>query len=323
MSACTRCHFALEAEDLRCALCGLGVPHDDGAATATVRAEILRCTECGAAMAYSAQAGAPACAFCGAVTKLEALADPVDQARWKVPFAVDAATARAALTAWLGSRGFFRPSDLASASTVENLKPVWWPAWLFDARAEVHWTADSNAGAGRSAWAPHAGRCVLDFRRVGVSASRGLSDDECRWLLPGYDLATAVAMEQPGAAEPPGAIVERFDTQRSAARRRIAETIEATAAANVAERFVPGGRSRNVKVSVLVDGLSTERCALPAYVLAYRYRNGVYRVVVHGGDAQRVTGDAPLSWVKIAAVVLGAIALLAVVVAVVAASGGR
>ncbi|HEY0253471.1 MAG TPA: hypothetical protein VGC41_18180, partial [Kofleriaceae bacterium] len=75
MSDCTRCATPLEEGDLRCAVCALPLPPAPSAATKT-RAQILRCTECGAAIAYDANKQTPACGFCGATMKVEQPLDP-------------------------------------------------------------------------------------------------------------------------------------------------------------------------------------------------------------------------------------------------------
>jgi hypothetical protein len=61
---------------------------------------------------------------------------------------------------------------------------------------------------------------------------------------------------------------------------------------------------------------------MPAWVLAYRYRNTPYRAVVHGQRAL-VLGKAPYSRAKLALLVLGGIALLAIILAIVASVVGR
>jgi hypothetical protein len=262
------------------------------------RATIVRCDGCGAAVEYDATVQAPRCAFCGSVTHLETIEDPLEQAEAIVPFSVTPRQAQQALKAWLGKRGFFAPSTLASEAALESMKPLWWPAWIFEAEAEVSWTADSDAGAGRSRWAPHAGRTPMTFRQILVPASRGLTMRECEQLTPRFDLAA-----QSQGEPPPGARMERFDTQRSGARRRVAAAIESTALAAIQRDHVPGSRFRNAHVAVLLRGLVTRRYALPTYVLAYRYGGEVYRALVHGQDPAVVLGSSPVSGWKVAAVV--------------------
>jgi len=311
--ACGRCQGALDPEDLRCALCGLAVPEVEGSTGApdVARAEIVRCVNCGAAMAYDARVQAPACAFCGSVTRSERVDDPMEQASHALAFTVGPERAREVLRAWLSGRGIFAPADLATNATVDHLRPLWWPAWIFSALADVWWTADSDHGAHRSAWAPQNGRAAMRFEHLLVSASRGLSYEECARLAPGYDLQRAAPAEGLLSPTPPGGVVERFDVQRSAARRRILDALTAMAGAEVGSRYVPGSRVRNVRVSLLLQSLSTRRFALPAYVLAYRYEGRLYRAVVHGQNERVVLGESPTSVWRVLGVV--AAVLLAVV----------
>jgi hypothetical protein len=319
MALCGRCQGPLEPGDLRCAVCGLAAPETQHA-PAQQGVQVMRCTECGAAVSYSAEAQAPKCRFCGALTRLEQPADPVDQADWIIAFAVTPDQAQSALRRWMSTLGFFRPSDLARSATVEGLHPIWWAGWLVNANAHVSWAADSNADAWRSAWAPHAGQAQLPFRNLLVSASRGLSLDEAVELAPYFriDHAVPAAQQQQQALGPPGVTLEQFDTQRSAARRIITDSIAATAAEVLKRGTIPGSSFRNVHVAVLLHALETRRVALPSYVLVYRYNGRSYRAVVHGQDAACVTGKAPISWAKVAAVIGIAIAVIAIGIAVVA-----
>jgi hypothetical protein len=316
-SACTRCQTALEDGDLRCAICALPVPAPDAAARpgdGAPRARILRCRECGAAIAFSPAARAPHCGFCGATMAIEQPVDPVEAAQRRVLFAVDRVAAEAALRGWLGSRGWFAPRALAGDAVFESLTPLSWAAWLVNAEARVAWTADSDAGAQRSAWAPHAGEASLAFRDIVVPASRGLREVEARLLIPYYDLNRMVRIDRdvdgelpeavpgavPGAAPGalPGAMIERFDAQRSAARRHVQERIAALARVRIEPR-IPGRRYRNVHVACLLERQTTERIALPAWILAYRFRGQPYRAIVHGQRAEVVFGRSPVDWTKV------------------------
>lgn len=307
---CSRCESPLEIEDLRCAVCALPTPVlQPGETPDEVVAQILRCHGCGAAVRYSAEVQAPQCDFCKSVLEVETPEDPIEQAESYVDFAITEEQARAALKGWLGTMGFFRPSDLQSTAVVQGLKPLWWVGWMFDAEASVCWAADSNAGSGRSAWAPHSGRFEMEVDNVVVPASVGLSAKECRTLVPRYDMNRT----SPEPRAHSGATVEQFSVQRSAARKLISEALERVATAR-ARPHIPGSSVRNVHVSVLPSRLSTRHFAFPAFVLAYRYRDKLYRAVVHGQDPGCVIGDAPLSWAKIGAVVFAVLAVIGIVV---------
>lgn len=307
-TACHRCQCAIEPGDLRCAVCGLPVP-DEQQRTERPAARILRCENCGAAVSYTVEVQAPRCAFCDSVAHVEHPTDPVEQPRWIIPFQVSPEQAGQALKTWLSSLGFFRPSDLASSARLESLRPIWWVAWIFDARALISWTVDTNAGARRSQWAPHSGQNSMEFERILVSASRGLSQEETSNLTSFYDLT--VADER--FSGPPSALCEGFEVQRSAARQTISQAIETVARSRVTGA-IPGTSFRNLKLAVLLEGLRTHRFALPTYVSAYRYRGKLYRALVNGQNPSCTFGTAPYSIAKIALVIGGAIGALLLVV---------
>lgn len=314
---CSRCESPLEEGDLRCSVCALPVPAQV-TAVERARVQILRCTECGAAVGFDANKGAPACSFCGAVMKVEQPVDPIEVATRRAPLRVDRERATAALRAWLGSRGFFAPKSLKDEAVFESLHPLYWAAWAVDAKAAVSWTADSDEGARRSAWAPHAGQVTLTFDNIVVPASRGLRHDECAALVPHYDFGSLVPIDEGREDE---ALVESFDAQRSAARQQVTQGIEATAADRV-RQVIPGSKVRNVRVACLLERQATDRVALPAWVLAYRYRGSPYRAIVHGQSPSVVLGSSPTDWMKVAAVTLAIIALVAAIVVIVSIVSG-
>ena len=311
-STCARCESPVERSDLRCAVCGLPtpVPIDPTDAPESAVARIFRCHGCGAAMAYDASIGAPKCGFCRTVMELETPSDPIEEAEAFLPFRVDADTAREALRRWLGSLGWFRPPDLRHRAVLSEVEPLWWAGWTFDAHVRVSWAADSEVGAGRSAWAPHSGARSLQLSRVLVSASRGLTDEEVAALAPMYRLDTA----SPTPQGPPGSTVEQFAVQRSGARRTVVEALRRVAADHVTDD-VPGSRLRNLHVAVLPERLVTHRLAFPAWILAYRYGDRVYRAIVHGQDESCVHGDAPIAWARIATIAIVLVLVIAAIVA--------
>ncbi|MFY1827436.1 zinc ribbon domain-containing protein [Myxococcus fulvus] len=314
VTPCERCACELEVDDLRCPVCGLATPEPPRKQAVVERARVVRCDSCGASVEYSVEARAPRCDYCGAVTHVEMTVDPVEQAQGWLPFSVEPSVAGEALSRFLGRKAFFRPSGLAEEAALESMRPMWWPAWVFKAGVEVSWTADSDAGSRRSDWAPHAGRTHLDFSNILVAASRGLKMDECDQLTPHYRFDEAVGE----ARGPEGASVERFEATRSGARRKVFQAVERLASEHVqSSGDIPGRRYRNVRVAVALSSLRTTRWALPVYVLAYRYRDKPYRVLVHGQDAEVVFGESPISAWRVLGVALALLAaiLLAMLIA--------
>lgn len=306
--ACERCDSPVETGDLRCSVCAHAIREPE-TEIEKPRANVVRCDDCGACVAYDVNAAAPKCAFCGSVTHVESIEDPVEQAELALGFRVTPEKARDALSKWLGTRGFFCPSDLKQESSVANLEPLWWPAWVFDARVEVSWAADSNAGSRRSDWAPHSGMARDEYRNVLVSASRGLTEKEARQL----SASTVLSGKDEPETGPEGVVTELFDAQRSSARQRILSAVDVLARKSAAGR-IPGSVHRNLKVSTVLSGLRSRRVSVPTYVLAYRYRGKLYRALVHGQNPQTVIGSTPTSWLKVALVAAAVVTAVALVV---------
>ena len=295
---CTRCGTLIEAGDLRCAICGEPTSPTVGEVEVE-ETTLLRCTGCSAALSNDPDQAGGGCGFCGEPLELERSTDPLEVVETTLPFTVDAATAKRALQAWLSDQSFFQPSDLKATARLDSLRPLWWVAWCFDADALMSWAADSEVGSNQSAWAPHSGQVEMRFENVLVSASRGLSGEEATEIAVSYDLNSAV--ETPEV--PDGALREEFDVQRSAARARVQSSLRRVGAARLDLEEVPGSSCRNLHFEPLLRSLETRRLAFPAWVLAYRYRKVLYRVVISGQDAKCVRGKAPFSYAKLLLVI--------------------
>jgi len=316
---CGRCESPVETDDLRCPVCRHATPavaRPDGAEPSV---EILRCDGCGAAVSYDVRARAPKCAFCGSKTRIEVPEDPIEQTEFFLPFTIGRATAESAYRRWLGGLGWFRPRDLVAASSLESVKPLWWVGWVFDSNATVSWTADSNAGTRRAEWAPHAGETGIEYRNVVVSASRGLTFEETDHLVSSYDIDSACREPEGGGDT---AVIERFDVQRSSARQQVMAMIERVAEHRLKEGHIPGSRFRNLHVSVLLRRLVRRRFAFPSYVLAYRYKGKLYRIVLSGQDDARILGTAPYSTARILLAVFGGLLAVATLLTAIVALVG-
>ena len=237
---------------------------------------------------------------------LEEKADPVEQTERHLPFAFDRQAATDVYRQWLQQLGWFRPSNLASASRLESLHALWWVGWVVNADALITWTADSDAGAQRAKWAPHSGELRTAFNGLVIPASRGLTVHECTRLMPSYSLGTTSGDAQP---KDPEAVLERFELPRSAARSTILESIRRQAESEVQARQIPGQRFRNLHAAIQLRGLASRRVAFPAYVIAYRYRSRLFRTVISGQNPSCIIGNAPHSVAKVVLVI--ALALLA------------
>ena len=306
---CNRCDALLDEEDLFCANCGAEAPQRTAEAViagSEIATHSFQCDGCGASMSYDAHAQDLRCPFCGSQRMTSQKETRTLAAKTVVPFEIDAASAQRTLRQWLGS-SFWRPSDLAQQAVVEKLSQVFVPYWVFEAHTLTYWTGDSSQvpwGA-RGDWCPHFGHHRSRYAGVLVGASRALTPAETQQLCP-FDISRGVS-RQSIDLEP--FTTERFVVQRKYARplaRGSIESLERDACA----KFIPG-RSRNVKVNVRLEGLQSTPVLLPVWIMAYRYKDQVYRFLING-QSGRHHGQAPFSYWKLALILgaFGAVALL-------------
>jgi hypothetical protein len=320
LKKCSICGALVDEEDLFCANCGTEAPHREkklAPGPTTMWRHNFECRGCGASMSWDASAKALRCPFCGS-ERLDEKNDVRALAPQRViPFATGHERVSTILREWLG-RGFWRPGDLASEASIDEMKPVYVPYWVFEATTHTYWTADSSAtppGA-RGNWVPHFGEHHGRYVGVLIGASSALTPHETSAICL-FDLSQG---RPPEDVNLENAIVEQFRVQRKYARplaRQGLEDLEREACA----AYVPG-RHRNLKVNVRLENLASEPVLVPVWIMAYRYREKVYRFLING-QTGRAWGEAPLSWIKVAAAVLIALAVAGLIGLIAAVAGGR
>jgi DNA-directed RNA polymerase subunit RPC12/RpoP len=316
LTKCSVCGALLDEEDIFCANCGTEAPDRSATTQAATREAThnFRCQGCGASMSYDAKAGTLRCPFCGS-ERLEAQHDAQILApSGVIPFALDRQRAIGIMREFLG-RGFWRPNDLSQAAAIVTVTPVYVPYWVFRAKTHTYWTADTNrtpVGA-RGDWYPLTGEHRGVYDGVLVGASGALSPQETNLLCP-FDLATS---QKPEQVDLENVTVEQFTVMRKYARPLARTGLEQLEAQACRRNYVPG-TCRNMHVNMRIDDLSSEPLLLPVFIMAYRYREKVFRFLING-QSGKATGEAPTSATKIVLAILaagGAILLLLVLLGV-------
>jgi hypothetical protein len=319
LTKCEVCHSLLDEEDLFCANCGTEAPKRgeataESAGTSRVATHNFECDGCGASMSFDAREGNLRCPFCGSVDLKEQRDAKILAPRSVVPFRLSQDDAIAAMRSWLG-RGWFRPGDLSQQAAVVEMRPVYVPYWVFEAQTHTYWTADTSEtppGA-RGDWYPVAGEHRGSYAGVLVGASGALSPAETSQICP-FDISAGLPPEQ---VDLDNITVEQFAVPRKYARPLARAGVEQHEAETCQASYVPG-RARNVHVNVRIESLLGEPVLLPVWIMAYRYKDRVYRFLVNG-QMGRATGTAPHSLLKIG--VAAALAILAALAALAIAGG--
>ncbi len=334
LSKCTVCGALLDEEDLFCPNCGAEAPaptqptstHSQntpvGSTSANAPATHLStcnftCRGCGASMSYDASAQALRCPFCGS-EQLDKQPDAKEIAPdGVVPFVVTRDQAVATMRQWLG-QGFWRPGDLSTEAAVVKMAPVYVPYWVFDADTFTYWTADTNQtppGA-MANWYPVSGQHEGHYSGLLVGASGALTGAETGALCP-FDLSAAVP---PDKIDLQNSIFERFTVPRKYARPLASQGLESLES-QACEEIVPG-KCRNLNVNVRMMNLASRPLLVPVWIMAYRYRDQVFRFLANG-QTGKSAGQAPVSYRKIgAAVAIAAVVILLILLWLFAVGGG-
>lgn len=308
---CAVCQALVDVEDLFCANCGTEVPdhrQEGKGHRLAIEARNFQCRGCGASMNYDAHAQTLKCPFCGSVDLVADSSQGILAPEFVVPFAFDRAEAATRLRAFLGS-SFWHPGDLREGAQLTELRAVYIPFWVFGTRVSTFWTADTDQvpwGASAS-WYPITGHRTAEYADLWVPAGAGLAPTETTAILP-FDLSAAV---DPQTVDLADVTVEQVSVSRRYARPLAQQRLEELEIGAVAAE-TPGG-NRNVHVNCLMEGATSRSVLVPVHVLAYRYKDKLYRYVVNGQTGV-ATGSAPTSMAKVGGVV--GLVLLAIIIVI-------
>lgn len=289
----------------------------------------IRCESCGAITSYDDDKVSVKCAFCDSGHVVQEEDDPSVIAPASVlPFQINRAAALAAFKQWLKKR-WFKPGDLVKTWALEEIRGVYVPFWTFDSDTDSNWTAmagyhyyvtetytamedgkpvTKTRQVQHTRWEPAAGRYHQSFDDELVCASRGLEPSLVRKLYP-YD-TTKLLGYQPQFLAGWEAERYRIDLKEGWAigRQQMSEQIRAGCA-----RMIPGDTHKDLRVNTRFADVTFKHTLLPVWVAAYHYRKKLFNFLVNAQTGQ-VSGSAPISWIKVTALVLVIAAAIGVAV---------
>ncbi len=291
-------------------------PEPEAADVATVV-----CDSCGATVVFRGRLTSSECAYCDAPTQRR----DVHRAETRVPvdgvlpFRIERKTARIHLKAWIRGR-WFAPGDFMRRGAGGRFNGVYMPFWTFDTltsnryrgeRGEHYWvtvgTGDKKRRVRRTRWYPASGSFQRFFDDVLVCAATGLPMSRVRALEP-WPLELCVPFRNELLA---GFYAETYAKGLSHGFRAAKKRIDSAVRRDVGFRIGEDDQ-RIHSIHTRYNALTYKHLLLPVWLLAYRYRDKTYRVVVNAATGE-VQGERPYSWIKI---LLAVLAVLLVVGAV-------
>ncbi|WP_370285145.1 TFIIB-type zinc finger domain-containing protein [Pseudooceanicola nanhaiensis] len=298
----------------------------------TEETRVSKCPNCGAEVEFDPDIHATECPFCATPVVTDTGVNRHIKPRGVLPFALDEAAARQAMTAWLGAL-WFAPNGLTDyARKGRRMQGIYVPYWTFDAdtasrytgaRGHIYYETHTVMRDGKPQrvqvqkirWSPASGRVRRFFDDVLVLASTSLPKRYTDALEP-WDLSALEPYRPDFLA---GFRAEAYQVELRAgfdeARQKMDRVIERDV------KFDIGGDAQQVHaIDTTVADVTFKHVLLPVWLAAYRFRGKTYRFVVNGRTG-RVQGERPWSAWKIAFAVLLGLIVAGIVAFVTSQSG--
>ena len=291
----------------------------------------VKCDACGAQTSFESNVVSGDCPFCGSPIVLSSgTIHRSIQPKSLLPFAIDKKRATEMYSNWLKNL-WWAPNDLVKLATQEGkLVGMYIPCWTYDANTttsyigeqgidftetEEYEEKDDNGNTVvrtrtivRTVWYPVSGVVNNAFDDILIIASKSLPRANTDKLEP-WDLQNLVPFNPDFLS---GYKTECYQTDLregfEEARGRMEGPIEQSILADIG-----GNHQRIFSKQTQYDHITFKHILLPIWISSYRYQGKVYRFMVNGRNGH-VQGERPYSWIKIVLAVLGAIALIVIII---------
>jgi len=319
---CTACGCPVETDDRFCPACGTtdqAIPASAARETANAarHPHYFRCQQCGSEVSVDPEQRSYVCAFCDSSYVVEFSPDATGRQtpEFVIGFAVAKEEAQRKFREWLAASGWFHPGDLQRSAVVDRLRGVYLPFWTFAMLAQSSWQArigeywyrtetytrtDANGKVTthtrqirETEWWNLAGRHHRYYSGYLVSGSRGLSQAEANQIGP-FNLP---ALRRYAPYFLAGWACEEYSVASDAAFEHCKQEFFQREQAHVGA-FLPGDTHADLRVSTEFGQVTSDLCLLPVHVLTYRYGGKLFRFLVNG-QTGRVTGERPISWLRV------------------------
>ena len=284
----------------------------------------VQCQSCKAVSVFDPARVGQHCDFCGspALVDYTEIKAPI-RPQSLLPFKVSESQVREQIRGWYASK-WLAPSKLKSRALVDRVKGIYIPYWTFDAQAVCPWEAEAGyyyyttetyrdskgnqqtRQVRHTRWEPASGEIRHFFDDEPVPGTHGIPHALLKQVEP-FPTAELVPYE---TAFLSGFVVEHYQVvlldAAQASEAAMTEKLRA-----MCSNEVPGDTQRNLEIHPSFSAQTFKHILAPVWLLIYTFGTKNYQVVVNGYTG-RIGGQYPLSFWKVAFLVL--LAIIAVIV---------
>jgi len=264
------------------------------------------CQSCGAQLLIDEHTTATTCCYCGSSALIQERLDGVLRPAGVIPFKINKEQAKQSFRLWL-CKGIFTPSVFKQKATLEQIKGIYVPFWLYDYRAEISATAEctrvyrerrGNTEFVHTDYYMAERQGASDYQKIPVDASEKMPDDMMDLMEP-YHYSELKQFEMPylSGYESEKYNYESSDTQMT---ERVEERVNAYILQDMRNSIMGYSTTRIVQNHISLHRNKAVYTLLPVWMITYRYKGENKSFAINGQTGKQV-GELPNSPVKIAA----------------------
>ncbi len=283
-----------------------------------VATKIVLCNSCGAENIYDVNAVSNVCPYCGSNHVMETTGEDSMAPGALVTFRLDSKMAADRFREWIGGK-FFCPKLAKESAKPDSFQGLYLPFWTFDSQTYNSYSGEyghrrtytDNDGNTRTKtdWYSTRGRFDHFIDDMLVCASTRQNGGLITKLEP-YNTSDVVEYKPEYMA---GYMAEKYTVKLQpaweVAQSRIARLLKEEARSIIIASH-HADAARNVVVNTEHNNITYKYIMLPVWISSFKYEGKVYTFMVNG-QTGKVSGSTPISWIKVALVVLAIIIVIA------------
>lgn len=286
---------------------------DWGTATKTVI-----CKSCGAKTVYDVNQIANECPYCGSNQVMEAGDEDVMAPGGVVLFKLDAKAASVRFKHWIGGK-FFCPKLAKDSARPKAFKGMYVPFWTFDTQTLSKYSGQygidrtvqvDGKAVVKTSWHSTRGQLSYSIDDMLVCASSKQNEAMLKEVEP-YNTKDVAEYKPEYLA---GFMAERYTVNMKdaweTAKNRISQILRDEVKQKI-KRERHADHVGSINIQTTHRNITYKYLLLPVWISSFQYNGKVYHFMVNG-QTGKVSGQTPISWVKVAFTVVAVFVILAI-----------
>lgn len=277
--------------------------------------KVYHCKSCGVSIFIDKDQLKSKCSYCASEDiHLESFEHRTHQPNGIIPFYLGKKEAEFKFGTWIG-QGWFHPSSLKKAATLESLNGIYIPFWTFDFHVEADWSGEAgyhytsyervfvqgkwvNQAVTKIRWEFKSGVLKHFIDDLLVAGSDKI-EPKYRSRISGYRLNEMMSFDYRYMMGWQSELYNQdLKTSYGLAEQLVLEQVRQMCSGQLG-----GNIQRNLRVNTQLSRQTFKQVYLPLWLSTYKYQGKIYRILING-QTGKVYGEKPISWIKISLLIL-------------------